>query len=79
MLACSNADGGPTCGRRPLERLGVMPMSFFAELVMLARSLVDLARSVIEACSAKNRREEYVPQHMAARHSGSAHRNKRDR
>lgn len=52
-------------------------MPFFVELFCLLRSLTDLARAVIEACSAR-RAEGYAPRHMGKRRGGSA-RNKRGR
>ncbi len=52
-------------------------MPFFVELVRLPRSLVDLARAVIEACSAQEAEgKRYTPRHMGKRRSGSAQKEK---
>lgn len=71
------ADGSPTARATPPMRGEVEPMPFFVELFCLPRSLTDLARAVIEACSAR-KAEGYAPRHMGKRRGGSA-RNKRGR
>ena len=50
-------------------------MPFFVELFCLLRSLADLARAVIAACSAR-KAEGYAPRHMGRRHGGSARKEK---
>ena len=53
-------------------------MQLLVELVLLARSLVDLARSAIEVHGARKAKGNYIPKHMGRRRSGRT-RNKEDR
>ena len=52
-------------------------MQLLVEIVLLARSLVDLARSAIEAHSARKAEGRYSPKHMGRRRGGRTH--KKDR
>lgn len=52
-------------------------MQLLVELVLLARSLVDLARSVLEAHGARKAKgEHFAPKPKGRRRGGSAHKEK---
>lgn len=49
---------------------------FFSGLLDLVRSLIDLARVIIETHESRMR-DEYQPRHLASRRSGTAHKKSR--
>ena len=65
-------------GRRHPYGGEVEPMQLLVELVLLARSLVDLAKSIVEAHSARKAEGRYSPKHMGRRRGGRTQ-NKRGR
>ena len=51
-------------------------MQFLVGVVLLARSIVDLARSVVEAHSARRVEGRYVPKHLGRRRGGRTQKEK---